>query len=568
MRRRLALLAGCLALAAGTPATASAAEESRTERVAMSDGVELAATVSGAAPLAPRPTLVEFSPYGRGTGTLDAGPKFNHLLVQIRGTGDSDGSFDALGPRTQRDVKQMLRWACRQPWSNGRLAINGFSASAITIYNSLHRKLPCVRAAVLRSGTIDLYRDLIWPGGVSNLVPAAAVMTMIGAPALIQGPDRLIRDATSIVDIVGGLLDAGLTGLLTPSIDGWWRERRFRGNANSFPVLVLNGFFDVESRGAFEGYRKLRRYGAHLVVAGAHDGYAGGTDGGVAEARAWLDRYVRGVRNGVEDHPRVQLWLADGRREDMAKGKVVPYEADDWPVPGTRWEALALDAVRSRSALSLNDGSLSHGEARAGGRQIYAALPSLPIATDQPNVSTIGISALTEVVPALSRMALTEPLSLTYTTPPLREDVLVAGPASLEVRLASTAPETAIWAVISDVAPNGDAHPVGLGRLSIAYPDINRRRSLVRDGEVVQPHGVYARKQPARVGEERLYRVEIWPIGNRFAAGHRLRLQITGASALSMPSLPALNTVRVGPGSGSRLLLPVLPESDLGAALP
>ena len=568
MRGRCAVPVALLALALPFPAGAAAAEESRTERVAMSDGVELAATVTGQAPLAPRPTLVEFSPYGRGSATLDAGPHYNHLLVQIRGTGDSDGRFDALGPRTQRDVAETLRWACRQPWSDGRLAINGFSASAITIYNSLYRRLPCVRAMVLRSGTIDLYRDLIWPGGVSNLVPAAAVMVMIGAPALIQGPDRLIRDPASGVDVIAGLAEAGLAGLLTPTLGDWWRERRFRGDANRVPVLVLGGFFDVESRGAFEGYRKLKRAGAHLVVAGAHDGYAGGTDGGVGEARAWLDRYVRGVRNGVGRHPRVQLWLADGRREDMAKGKVVPYEADDWPVPGTRWVALALDAVRSGSAHSLNDGSLTLGEARAGGRHLYLNLPSLPIATDQPNVSTIGISALTEVVPLLSRMALTEPLSLTYTTPPLREDVLVAGPASLELRLASTAPETAIWAVISDVAPNGDAHPVGLGRLSTAYPRINRKRSLVRDGEVVQPYGVYARKAPARVGEERLYRVEIWPVGNRFAAGHRLRLQITGASALSMPSLPALNTVRVGPGSGSRLLVPVLPESDLEAALP
>ena len=89
-------------------------------RFAASDGVSLQTTLTGEAPLAPRPTIVEFSPYGRGIATFDAGPDYNYLLVQIRGTGDSDGRFDALGPRTQADVAEVLRWACDQPWSDGR----------------------------------------------------------------------------------------------------------------------------------------------------------------------------------------------------------------------------------------------------------------------------------------------------------------------------------------------------------------------------------------------------------------------------------------------------------------
>ena len=52
---------------------------------------------------------------------------------------------------------------------------------------------------------------------------------------------------------------------------------------------------------------------------------------------------------------------------------------------------------------------------------------------------------------------------------------------------------------------------------------------------------------------ERLYHVELWPIGNRFRAGHRLRLHIVGLSAYHSPPIPAINTVRLGPGA-SRLL--------------
>ena len=85
---------------------------------------------------------------------------------------------------------------------------DGFSASAITIYNSLHLKLPCVKTAVLGSGTYELYRDLLVPGGISNLVPGAGVLALIGAPALAQGAgprpgDRPGRDPR-------GMFGAGL----------------------------------------------------------------------------------------------------------------------------------------------------------------------------------------------------------------------------------------------------------------------------------------------------------------------------------------------------------------------
>ena len=71
----------------------------------------------------------------------------------------------------------------------------------------------------------------------------------------------------------------------------------------------------------------------------------------------------------------------------------------------------------------------------------------------------------------------------------------------------------------------------------------------------------------APVGIPRLYHVEFWPIGNRFEAGHRIRLDVVGASGASKPSAPAVNTIEVGGTSGSRLLFPVLPGSGLAAAL-
>ncbi|MDO9410015.1 CocE/NonD family hydrolase [Patulibacter sp.] len=556
-----------LGLLATVPASGAATVE-EAHRVGMSDGVTLRATVKGEAPLTRRPTIVEFTPYGRFGGTGADVPGFNRLTVEIRGTGDSDGVFDALGPRTQQDVEETLRWACGQPWSDGKLGLYGFSASAITVYNSLHRRLPCVGAAVLGSGTHELYRDLLVPGGISNLVPGAGVIAGIGIPALAQGLDRLLRNPLSAVTTIVGLAGAGITELTRPHLDDWWRERGMRGNANAFPILMLDGFFDVESRGAFQAFQELRGTGARLVVGGGHDQPPAGTDAGRAQRADWYRHFLRGQDNGVERRPKVELLLADGDRQAYVGGRFVRHDATDWPVPGTRWSTLRLDAAPSGSGPLIGDGSLGLGAPRRTGSQAYAALPSILTATDPPNAAVLGGvgDAVTGALPVLRDMNLHEQLGRSYTTPPLREDVLAAGPAALKVRLGTSSPGSGIWAVISDVSPDGVAHAMAAGRLNTNYPEVDPDRSLrdPRTGTVVQPYGRFDRPSPATQGRERDYQVEFWPIGNRFRAGHRIRLTVVGASLGSPLSPPGIHTLDVG---ASSLQFPALPGSDLSHAL-
>ena len=574
LRRGTAGLAACAALLAmlsGVPA--QAAQVTQSQRFITSDGVSLQTLVGGEGSLVPRPVIVEFSPYRPGCCPVFAGPAYNYLQVHIRGTGDSDGRFDSMGPRTQADVVEVLEWACHQPWSNGTLGIFGFSASAIAFYNSLHLNLPCVKAAVMWSGTHELYRDLLLPGGVPNSVPGLGVLGLIGGPALAATPERLRRDPAAIATVAAGLADAGINARQHQSLDSYWLERGMRGDVNHLPILVVDGFFDVESRGAFQAYQALRGDGAHLMVIGAHDGVPEGLEGlREAEDAAWFDHYLRGVDNGIELQPRVKLWLADGDREDDLHGAFVRYDGTDWPVPGTRWESLKLDPTPSGTARSINDGSLSLDQPAATASQTYPTIPTYPGASDQPNTAIVGpngVNALADAFPFLTESTLAEPLGLSYTTRALSSTVLSAGPLSLELLLSSTASESDIWTVISDVSPDGVPHPVATGRLRTSYPDIDLSRSLTDPvtGDIVQPYGIYANKSPAGIGEQRRYFVEFWPIGNRFKAGHRIRLDIVGVSLASTPAGLAVNTVAVGGVNGSRLLFPVLPGSDLSAAL-
>ncbi len=555
--------------AAPVGAGVEAPQVTRNIRLPLSDGVEMEVKLGGRGPLVggelpARPVIVEFSPYRPGCCPEFGGPGYNYLQVHIRGTGDSDGTFDALGPRTQADVVEVLDWACEQPWHDGHGGLFGFSASAITIYNSLHLDLPCVDAAVLGSGTHELYRDLLYPGGVPNGLPAAGVLGLIGAPAVGAFPDRLGRDPLSLVPVTLGLGNIAVDYNLHPTLDEFWQQRGFRGDVNDLPILMVDGFFDVESRGAFQAFQELRDDGAHLLVVGAHDGVPVDSGGSDRQREAWYDRNLRGVDNGIDDEPSVQLFLANGDREDMLlNGDFVQADGSDWPIPGTTWPALNLDPTPSGTATSINDGTLTLGPATSA-TQSYPTVPSLPTATDPYNAAILGIFNQS---PTLTDMTLAEPFGLSYTTGPFATDVRSAGPASLELVLSSTSPETDLYAVLSDVDPSGTAHPMATGRLRNSFPDIDLDKSLVDEHEnVVQPYGTYSTKTPVASGQEQRYHVEFWPIGNRFQTGHRLRLHILGISGASEPGTSAVNTIRLG-SDGSRLLFPILPGSDLALAV-
>lgn len=593
----LLALAGC---GSSTPASGGGADNAPPGTVdfttqpltfTASDGARLRAYISSAGELKPRPLIVEFSPYAPTSFSAQFsapaafgnafGPDYNYVEVNGRGTGLSTGVWGALGPRDQQDVAEFLAWACQQPWSNGHIGLYGFSASAIAIYNSMHLKLECVDAASMMAGSDDLYRDLLYPGGIFNFLPATVVAFGVGGPLLADSPtgaqqgESLLDALTSMIGFLG--LDVDILSHTTE--DAYWQvrtQRRDPAGPNSFPLLADTSFYDPEPRGPFESFRLLRSLGTqvHLLTYGAHDGFPAGTLGPFPEFKRWYDHYLLGTANGVDNDPAVQLLVGNGSREALKNGDYTRISGSDWPIPGTRWQPLYLDPARSGSASSLNDGALAAKAAATATTQIYLDVPSLATASDPDTTSTVAVTGigpwtvqtLFDAVPLLTQMNTAEPLALTWTTPPLRKAVDVVGPASLDIFLASLPLEDDIYAVLGDVGTDGVVNAVGVGRLRTGFPNIDRARSLIdTNGEVVQPYGDYSAKQDAALGELREYHVEFWPVGNHFAAGHRLRLYLVGTSLYMLPE-PGVNFVSIGGATPSRLLLPVLPGNDLYVA--
>jgi len=532
-------LAGCggssAPLSGGDPGSTPGAATLVTVPVTFtaSDGAQLRAYVSGAGDFRPRPLIVEFSPYAPTSfsGQFSApaafgnsfGPAYNYVEVNARGTGQSSGAWGPVGPRDQQDVAEFLAWACTQPWSNGHIGLYGFSASAIIVYNSLHLPLACVDAAALMSGTNDLYRDLLYPGGILNLAPAIVVGASVGLPLLADFPPAFFEGRP-----IPDMLDTGLGqigiyfNILAghPTEDDFWRQRAMRPlpGPNHFPVLADGSFYDPEPRGAFESVRQLRAAGvpARLITYGAHDGFPANTLGPFPEFKRWLDHYLLGADNGAEREPAVTLLLGNGGHDAFSNGDNTTLTGDGWPLPGTHWQPLFLDPARSGSAVSANDGSLSSAAPQQAATQPYLDLASLPTATDPTTwtVAAAGAASLFDALPLLTQLNNQEPLALTYSSAPLRSAVNVAGPASLDLYVATALPADDLWAVLADVWPDGHGRrrrpaaqrlsrrrPAALGdrperRNRPALRRLQRRAAGAAVADARVPHRILAGRQP------------------------------------------------------------------------
>jgi putative CocE/NonD family hydrolase len=150
---------------------------------------------------------------------------------------------------------------------------------------------------------------------------------------------------------------------------------------------------------------------------------------------------------------------------------------------------------------------------------------------------------------------------LVYTSEALTDPVEIVGRVFVKLVAASDAVDTDFTAKLLDVHPDGRAVLLGPSEVGV-------RRARYRNG--------YEKTEPLTPGKAEEYTIELFDIGHRFLAGHRIRLEISSsASPYIAPNtntgLPVATdtTWRIARQSvfhdrrrPSRVLLPVLPIPD------
>src|SRR4051812_10814801 len=88
------------------------------------------------------------------------------VRVDSRGAGRSPGVLDVWSARETRDLYDCVEWAGTQPWSNGKVGINGISYYAMNQWQVAPLKPPHLAACCCWEGSSDYYRELSRHGGI------------------------------------------------------------------------------------------------------------------------------------------------------------------------------------------------------------------------------------------------------------------------------------------------------------------------------------------------------------------------------------------------------------------
>lgn len=280
-------------------------EPNHAVRIAMRDGVHLAADVYLPSGKGPWVVLLERTPYGkRGTNHADrslrepeplskpqvaqrfAAAGFAYVLQDCRGRFDSEGKFEKY-LNEQRDGVDTLQWILRQPWCDGRICTLGFSYGA-HVQTALAAATPSGLAAqfIDSGGFSSAFHSGIRQGGAYELKQLTwALKHARLAPETRRDARR--REALEKVDIVDWI-DKIWTPAHSPLsaapeyeqyvieqwrhefFDEFWKrpELNALGHHERFPnvpAVHMSSWFDPYARTATENFLGLAQHGGASV---------------------------------------------------------------------------------------------------------------------------------------------------------------------------------------------------------------------------------------------------------------------------------------------------------------
>jgi putative CocE/NonD family hydrolase len=237
--------------------------------------------------------------------------------VDLRGCGTSDGIGRLLSEQEAEDTYDIIEWAARQPWSDGRVVMAGVSYLAITQYAAAALQPPSLKAIVPWEGFTDAYRDLVFPGGVREKGFTALWTRLV---------QRSTRQSYNMIDASDR----------HPMRDAFWQSLVPDLSSITVPMLVCGSFSDhnLHTRGSFRAFQQT---GSRIAQLYTHRGGKWATFYS-AEARARQLSFIRTAldSSGTEQPSRtVRLEV----REDRDTITAVREETQ-WPLARTEWRRL------------------------------------------------------------------------------------------------------------------------------------------------------------------------------------------------------------------------------------
>jgi putative CocE/NonD family hydrolase len=477
-------------------------------RVPMDDGVELLTDrwVARDRATEAQPTVLVRSPYGRKQfvgllfGRLLAERGLQVVVQSVRGTFGSGGRFSPFDERA--DGLATLRWIREQPWHAERIGTIGPSYLGLVQW-AVAPDAGDDLAALSVQVSASQFHGQTYAGGSLSLETSASWLVLVAEQERRFAPlamARALRRLPALLtDVPLSELDERATGgevewfreamQHSARDDAYWVARDFTAGVAKVtaPVQLIGGWYDIFLPWMLEDFGALRDAGhePQLIIGPWTHTDPGLVATGTRDGIAWLRAHLLGDGRLVrESNVRVFVTgeAVDGRWRNL----------DTWPPPGTVQHQLWLAEA----------GRLSErepGSAPGGDRYRYDPTDPTP---------SLGGPVLLSRAPVVDNRPLeARDDVLTYTTEPLPDALEAIGPVSVELFIRASEPYFDVFARVCDVDAAGASWNV-CDALDRVAPG---RFEQLDDGSWHVAFG-------------------LWPIAHRFAAGHRIRLQVSSGA--------------------------------------
>ena len=509
--------------------------------IRMRDGVTLRCNVFRPADGKPAPALIQRQPYNKNAAQtyVYAHPAwyarrgYATVIQDSRGRYASEGTFYPLLGDAE-DGYDTIEWIAAQPWCDGKVASFGFSIPGVNQLLAASTKPPHLVTAIPGFYPQGMYEGFTHVGGTFGL---AAVMDwgvlLAWEEARRRGDTAMLETVRAAASWVGRwsptqtlreiplLVDPPLMPFLAdylnhPAYDAYWRQFALAPRIENIeiPCLHVSGWYDSFITQTIEAYERCAALGKadHRLFVGPwyHIPWTqqvGCIDFGddaknvVDELQlAWFDAHLKGKREALDGLPKVRVFVTGENRWRNSTA---------WPLPGTQTQSLYLRSKGRANSLSGN-GTLSFDAPGDEPADFYIYSPEAPV--QSAGGHSCCMPQNTPMGPADQAGVELRNDVLVYSSAALDQPVLVAGKVSAVLHAATTAVDTDWVVKLCDVSPDGRSVNLQEGVIRARY----------REGTDVE--------RPIEPGHVYEYRISVGVVCHRFAAGHRLRVQVTSSN--------------------------------------
>jgi predicted acyl esterase len=416
------------------------------------------------------------------------------VRVDSRGAGCSPGFIDHFSPRETKDFYDCIEWAGVQPWSNGKVGLNGISYYGINQWHVASLQPPHLAAMCIWEGAADWYRDMTHHGGIlstfwANWYDMQVKTVQYGAGErgkrsrvhgeLVCGPklfseNQLAQNRCNFGDDIRA----------HPLDDEYHKARSPVWSKVKVPFLSAAnwGGQGLHPRGNFEGFVRAASKEKWLEAHGIEHWTHFYTDYGRELQKLFFDHFLHGKKNGWDRQPKVLLQVRHiDRFEERSE--------HEWPLKRTKWTKFYLQP----------DGSLSEKRPVQKAELAFAAMGD----------------------------------GLTFLSAPLEAETEITGPSALKLFLSSSTRDADIFAIVRVFSPDLkevvfqgaiDPHtPIAQGWLRASHRKLDPALS-----KPYRPYHTHDEQQPLKPGAPVELDIEIWPTSIVIPAGYRLGITIRG----------------------------------------